>query len=201
MSFSRKVVSLFGCIVVMVVFTGCGIISSQTEGNNISDEGELIVDDVKDDSKKDETSDDASFFELFEETTDSETSGIEFEVVFERGTEESCVVDAVYRDVSTGVMYVWIDSGYSGTGLSVMLNAEGLPLVYHEKTEDYDFSKRFEQVYDDVFVDVETKVMYLCAEGGGYSGISVMFGSDGKPLTYKDGVFGSSGSSSEVQGR
>lgn len=185
MSFLRKVVSLFGCILIIVVFTGCSVINNQAEGYNLSDECEVIVDDVKDDSKKDETSDNASFFELFEETSASNPSGIEFEVVYERGNGETCVVDAVYRDVSTGVMYVWIDSGYSGTGLSVMLNADGFPIIYHEKTEDYDFSLRFEQVYDDVFVDTETKVMYLRADGAGHSGISVMFGSDGKPLTYK----------------
>ena len=188
MSFVRKVVSLFGCILVIVFFTGCGDVNFLTEGYNVSDDCEIIGDDFKDDFEKEETSEDASFFTLFEETSGSEPSGIEFEAVFVRKTGESGVVDAVYRDVSTGVMYVWIDSGYSGTGLSVMLNAEGSPLIYHEKIEDYDFSDRFEQVYDDVFVDIETKVMYLRADGAGCSGISVMFGSDGKPLTYKEGI-------------
>lgn len=187
MSFLRKVVSLFGCILVIAVFTGCSVINNQSDGYNISDECEVILDDVKDDSKKDETSTDASFFELFEETGVSNPSGIEFAVVYEREPGDTGIVDAVYRDVSNGVMYVWIDSGYSGTGLSVMLNVDGSPLIYHEKTEDYDFSERFEQVYDDVFIDTETKVMYLLAEGAGHSGISVMFGSDGKPLTYKGG--------------
>lgn len=201
MSFVRRVVSLFGCIVVLVVFTGCGVIFNQTDGNTISDECEMVVDDVKDDSKEKETSENASFFELFEEETGSKSSGVEFAVVFEKGIGDSCVVDAVYRDVATGVMYVWIDSGYSGNGLSVMLNAQGQPIIYHEKTEEYDFSQRFEQVYDDIFVDVETKVMYLRADGAGHSGISVMFGSDGKPLTYKAGDLSAYGNSSEGIGR
>lgn len=201
MSFLRKVVSLFGCVVVMVAFTGCGAIISQTEGNNISEDCEVIADDVRKDSERVVTSDSASFFELFEEDGSSEASEIEFAVVYERANGASGVVDGVYRDTSTGVMYVWIESPYSGSGLSVMLDAEGLPLIYSEKIKEYDFSQRFEQVYDDVFVDTETKVMYLRADGGGYSGISVMFGSDGKPLTYESGVPSSYDSSSEGQSR
>ena len=43
-------------------------------------------------------------------------------------------VDAIVVDKETGVMYLWCKAGYGG-GLSVMLDADGKPLIYEG---DYD---------------------------------------------------------------
>ena len=52
-----------------------------------------------------------------------------FERVYKQGGLESC---EILVDTKTGVQYLFRASGYAG-GLSPLLDAEGKPLIYHEK--------------------------------------------------------------------
>ena len=52
-----------------------------------------------------------------------------FERVYKQGGLESC---EILVDTKTGVQYLFCQSGYAG-GLSPLLDAEGKPLIYHEK--------------------------------------------------------------------
>lgn len=35
----------------------------------------------------------------------------------------------IYRDTETGVLYLWVRGGASGSGLTVMVDADGNPLI------------------------------------------------------------------------
>ena len=52
-----------------------------------------------------------------------------FEKVYKQGGLSGC---EIFVDTETGVQYLFCQSGYAG-GLTPLLDAEGKPLIYHEK--------------------------------------------------------------------
>ena len=89
--------------------------------------------------------------------------------------------ESIYVDTETGVMYLWQAGHYQG-GLTVMLNSDGTPKVYNKDANTY------ENVYnissESIYVDTETKVMYLWRTGYAKGGLTVMLNADGTPKIY-----------------
>ena len=84
----------------------------------------------------------------------------------------------VYVDTETNVMYWYSGHGYGG-GLSLMLNADGMPKIYDAETSKYNVTEIKSNNW--VYVDTETDVMYWYSGHGYGGGLDVMIDEVGNP--------------------
>ena len=87
----------------------------------------------------------------------------------------------IYVDTETNVMY-WCNLQSYGNDISVMLNADGTPKLY-TPLSDYTITEIGSDA--NIFVDVETNVMYWYAMEEYGIGLTVMLNADGTPKLYK----------------
>ena len=87
----------------------------------------------------------------------------------------------IYVDTETNVMY-WCNLQNHGNDISVMLNADGTPKLY-TPLSNYTITEIDSDA--NIFVDVETNVMYWYATEEYGIGLTVMFNADGSPKLYK----------------
>ena len=93
------------------------------------------------------------------------------------------IYEKIYVDGETGVMYL-CEHGYLEDTICVMLNTDGTPRVYNADESNYSkvhyiFSSN--DIYEKIYVDGETGVMYLCEHGYLEDAICVMLNADGTP--------------------
>ena len=108
----------------------------------------------------------------------------------------------IWVDRETNVQYLWLAYNYAG-GLTVLVDAEGKPLLYGEKTSRRkgQVDDRFFKLYTQgggfnancqIWVDRETNVNYIWHTDGFWQvgsyagGLTVLLDGEGKPLLYRE---------------